>query len=236
MRGTLSTDTPTETSDVNRIWSSVIDAATMRLYAAYERPRYVGPNPAVVAIDLYNLAYAGGDYELEAISGRHPSSCGKYAWEALKPTQSFLDTCRGLRVPVLFTTGRPTAKRATLRQSGFGNSADDYEIFDGIYREGEPIIVKERASAFYGTALADSLTQGGIDTLIILGESTSGCVRASVVEGYSNGFHVVVVPECCFDRSPVSHKVALFDMHHKYADVMPADEVARRLGDLCRAS
>jgi nicotinamidase-related amidase len=65
----------------------------------------------------------------------------------------------------------------------------------------------------------------GIGSLIVCGESTSGCVRASVVDAYSNGFHVVVVEECCFDRSLISHKINLFDMHHKYADVMHLDEV-----------
>jgi hypothetical protein len=66
---------------------------------------------------------------------------------------------------------------------------------------GEVVITKQRASAFYGTPLMAHLTQLGIQTIIICGESTSGCVRASSVDAYSNGFHVVVVEECCFDRS-----------------------------------
>jgi nicotinamidase-related amidase len=69
------------------------------------------------------------------------------------------------------------------------------------------------------------LTQLKIDTVIIFGESTSGCVRASTVDGYSNGFHMVMAEECCFDRSEISHKVNLFDLHHKYADVMKAQEI-----------
>jgi len=69
----------------------------------------------------------------------------------------------------------------------------------------------------------------GIDSLIVCGESTSGCVRASVVDAYSYGFHAVVVEECCFDRSILSHKVCLFDLHHKYADVMHLDEVKKHL-------
>jgi nicotinamidase-related amidase len=63
----------------------------------------------------------------------------------------------------------------------------------------------------------------------VCGESTSGCVRASVVDAYSYGFHTVVVEEGCFDRSLLSHKVNLFDLHHKYADVMHVDEVVRAL-------
>ena len=86
-----------------------------------------------------------------------------------------------------------------------------------------------RASGFFGTPLVAHLTQAGVDTVIVCGESTSGCVRASVADAYSYGFHVVVVEECTYDRSLLSHKVNLFDMHHKYADVMHLDEVAEHL-------
>ncbi len=67
-------------------------------------------------------------------------------------------------------------------------------------------------------------------SLIVCGESTSGCVRASVVDAYSNGYHAVVVEECTFDRYLLSHKINLFDLHHKYADVMHLDEVLAVLG------
>jgi len=91
------------------------------------------------------------------------------------------------------------------------------------------VITKQRASVFFGTPLMAHLTQLGVQSLIICGESTSGCVRASAVDAYSNGFHVVLVEECCFDRSLLSHKVNLFDMHHKYADVMHVGEVIAHL-------
>src|SRR5258708_2438227 len=73
------------------------------------------------------------------------------------------------------------------------------------------------------------LTQLGVQSVIVCGESASRCVRASAVDAYSHGFHVTLVEECCFDRSPLSHKVNLFDMHHKYADVLHVDEVIRHL-------
>jgi len=69
----------------------------------------------------------------------------------------------------------------------------------------------------------------GVDSLIVCGETTSGCVRASVVDAYSNGFHVTVAEECVFDRSLLSHKVSLFDLHHKYADVMHVEEILSHL-------
>ena len=72
----------------------------------------------------------------------------------------------------------------------------------------------------------------GVQSLIAFGESTSGCVRASVVDGYSDGFKMTVVEECTFDRSWLSHKVNLFDLHHKYADVMHVDRVVTHLDRL----
>ena len=75
----------------------------------------------------------------------------------------------------------------------------------------------------------------GIRTLVVMGEATSGCVRASVVEGFSSGYHVNVVEECVFDRAPLTHKVNLFDMHHKYADVMHAEEVVEHFGKIAAA-
>jgi hypothetical protein len=74
----------------------------------------------------------------------------------------------------------------------------------------------------------------GADSLIIVGESTSGCVRASTVDAYSYGFHNVVVEECTYDRSMLSHKVNPFDLHHKYADVMHVDEVIEHLEGIAR--
>jgi isochorismate hydrolase len=104
----------------------------------------------------------------------------------------------------------------------------------GIYHEFAPrpedvIITKQRASIFQGTPFLSHLNLLGIRSLIICGESTSGCVRASSVDAYSNGFHVSLVEECIYDRAELTHKVNLFDMHHKYCDVMHLDEVVAHL-------
>jgi nicotinamidase-related amidase len=73
------------------------------------------------------------------------------------------------------------------------------------------------------------LSSLGVRSAIMCGGSTSGCLRASAVDAYSNGFHVTLVEECCWDRNDLSHKVNLFDMHHKYCDVMHVDEVLSHL-------
>jgi len=80
------------------------------------------------------------------------------------------------------------------------------------------------------------LTRLGVQSVIVIGESTSGCVRASAVDAFSSGYHVSLVEECCFDRFELSHKINLFDMHHKYADVLKIDQVVAELGALAARS
>lgn len=87
------------------------------------------------------------------------------------------------------------------------------------------ILVKQYASAFFGTALAALLTAQGIDTLILTGCSTSGCVRATAVDGLQYGFRVIVPRECVGDRHPGPHTANLFDINAKYGDVVSLAEV-----------
>ena len=86
------------------------------------------------------------------------------------------------------------------------------------------VLRKTAPSAFWGTPLAAHLNFLGVDTLFIAGESTSGCVRASVVEAVSYRYRVQVVEECVFDRHEATHAMNLFDLHQKYADVIPLKE------------
>ena len=74
----------------------------------------------------------------------------------------------------------------------------------------------------------------GDQSLIMGGGTTSGCLRAAVQDAKANGFHVTLVEECCYDRTPINHMVNLFDMHHKYADVMHIDEVLDHLYGLSK--
>jgi maleamate amidohydrolase len=92
---------------------------------------------------------------------------------------------------------------------------------------GDRVLRKRMASSFVGTPLEDELKEAGIDTLIVMGTSTSGCVRASVVDGIARGFRMFVVEDCVEDRSELSGQVALFDIDSKYGNVVDADEAAR---------
>ena len=101
-------------------------------------------------------------------------------------------------------------------------------------RDSEVVVPKQYASAFFGTPLAATLTAAGVDTLVIVGLSTSGCVRASAVDAVQHGFRPLVVREACGDRDPRPHESALFDLDAKYADVIGEDEAIEQLKGLAR--
>ena len=220
-------------------WRDLIPESVLDIYAHYKRDLYIGPNPALLVIDLYELAYQGGPRPVAEVVREYPSSCGIHAWNAIEPTKRLLAAARSAGLPIFYTTGdtrpasRPSAIRATKRRST--SEADTMAIRPEFAPQpGDVVITKQRASGFFGTPLTAHLTQLRVDTVIVIGESTSGCVRASTVDGFSHGYHMVMVEECCFDRSEISHKVNLFDLHHKYADVMHVDQVVAHLERMTR--
>ncbi|HEY1502829.1 MAG TPA: isochorismatase family protein [Stellaceae bacterium] len=216
-------------------WQDVIPPGDLAIYGPFTRETYVGAPAALIAIDLYDVVYRGGNKPVSELIADYPMTCGEHAWKAIPPTQRLFAAARASGLPIFYSTGdtRPESKpgfiKATKRRRG-GDDPSGYAIrpeFKPL--PGEVVITKQRASIFYGTPLLAHLTQLGIHTVIICGESTSGCVRASAVDAYSAGYHVVLVEECCFDRVVLSHKVNLFDLHHKYVDVMHIDEVVAAL-------
>ena len=216
-------------------WKDIIPEDVIELYSCYRRKLGVGPSPALVAIDLYELAYQGGARPVAEVMKAYPSSCGEYAWAAIEPTQRLFAAARAAGLPVFYSTrdtrpqSGPRNVSSTRRQGGPADPAL-YAIRPEFRPQPQDVVItKLRASAFFGTPLAVHLTQLGVRSVVICGESTSGCVRASAVDAYSHGFHVMLAEESCFDRSPISHKVNLFDMHHKYADVLHVEDVIARL-------
>ena len=219
-------------------WKDVISEADTKLYALWRRETFVGPKPALLAIDLYDLVYRGGPHSPYELNDEYPGSCGVYAHRAIAPTQRLFAAARAAGIPVFYCTqdirpnNRPPGAVSTRRQrpTPGGNPYGIYHAFPP--QPADIVIYKQRASAFQGTPMFSHLALLGIRSLIVCGESTSGCVRASVVEGYSSGLHVTIVEECTYDRAELTHKVNLFDMHHKYADVMHIDEVVAHLGGM----
>jgi len=219
-------------------WKDIVTPDVLEVYSCYGRKVFVGPSPALLAVDLYDVVYRGGPRPPAELAKTHPNTCGEYAYAAIEPTKRLFAAARAAGVPVFYSTNdtrassRPTAVRATKRRAD-PKDFDQYAIRPEFKPQiGDVVVTKQRASMFFGTPLLAHLTQLGIRTVVMCGESTSGCVRASAVDAYSLGFHVVLVEECCFDRSLLTHKINLFDMHHKYCDVMHVDEVVAHLDGL----
>lgn len=215
-------------------WQDAVPADEVEIYRSMfgRELKGIGPRPALLAIDLYKKVYRGGPGPVAEINARHRGACGDYAWDAIEPTVRLFAAARAAGLPVIYTTGNANDRvSATNRRRSGEDIGDGYEIKEEFAPEpGDLVIRKERASGFFGTPLSAHLQHMGVESLVMCGESTSGCLRASVVDAFSYGYDVVVVEECCFDRSLISHKVALFDLHHKYAEVHHVEDVIAALG------
>ena len=212
-------------------WKDIVNDEILEIYSAYRREVFVGPRPAILAIDLYKKAYLGGNRPVIEVNREFSGSCGENAWNAMEPTLKLFAAARSAGIPVIYSTRHADTAGVHSTNRRMGREVEDvYGIKEELApHPGDLVIYKERASAFFGTPLIAHLRRLGVESLIICGESTSGCVRASTVDAYSYGFHNVLVEECTYDRSMLSHKVNLFDLHHKYADVMHVGEVIAHL-------
>ena len=215
-------------------WMKLIPEAELATYksAGFLTDMKLGANPALIVVDV---TYAFTGYEgqtLEESIASFGSACGPVSWEAMPKIAQLIGMFRDRGLPIVFTnssdantpfTGKATkSKRSKAPPPG----ANDFP--DAVMpRKDEWVLGKTRASAFFQTPLMSYLVQKHVDTLVFCGVSTSGCVRASVVDGFSNGFSTFVVDECCFDRSQFAHAANLFDMDAKYASVLSLDELAR---------
>ena len=215
-----------------REWEQFIPEEERKIYekAGYKGKQAFGRNPALLIIDVI-LGFTGTrPMEIMEAIDEFPTSCGKVAWEALPKIRQLLVACREAEVPVVYSTSDPEFKAAfgnatkrAVKEKDFEDLAMEFpEMIKPA--EGEFIVRKARASAFFGTHLITYLVNRGVDSLLVAGTTTCGCVRGTVLDGYSYGFPVFVVEECVFDRSRTSHLVNLFEMNAKYANVIRLDE------------
>lgn len=149
--------------------------------------------------------------------------------EQLKATQELLGRARCAGVPIIFST---VAYDTDLQEAGkwiqkipsnswLVEGSEWVELDDRFERQNnEMLLVKKYASCFFGTDLAARLVSKGIDTLILVGCTTSGCIRATAVDSCSYGFHTIVVEEGVGDRAELPHLASLFDIDNKYGDVV----------------
>ncbi|EMA53259.1 MULTISPECIES: isochorismatase family protein [Halococcus] len=179
--------------------------------------RGLGTDPLVLVIDVQRLVVGEDEPILDAIED-YRTAMGEIAWDAIEEIGPFLDFAREHGLPVAYTRVVPT--------SYDDPDHEDLDIVETVAPEpGETVIDKSYASAFYGTDLLSRLVRGSHDSVIIVGNSTSGCVRATSIDAQQNGFDVILPQECLFDRIEASHKVALLDLWMKYAEVLERDEV-----------
>lgn len=153
--------------------------------------------------------------------------------DAVKRAGPFYDSVRKLGIPILHTrvlydTPRPDAhvflaKVPALRKLVTGEPLAEFDEHV-VPAPGETVLVKQHASAFYGTDLDARLKSMGVDAVIVTGCTTSGCIRATVIDCMQHGFAPIVVEDLVGDRHPDPHEANLFDMRSKYADVVSSEE------------
>ena len=213
-------------------WQKFFPEEERRIYekAGYKGKQTFGRNPALLIIDVI-LGFTGTKpMEIMEAIEEFPTSCGRVAWEALPKIRKLLNGCREAEIPVVYSTGDPEFKAAFGNATKRAVDSSDYNRLATEFpemikpMEGEFIVRKARASAFFGTHLITYLLHKGVDCLLVTGTSTCGCVRGTVLDGYSYGFPVFLVEECVFDRSRTSHLVNLFEMNSKYATVISLAE------------
>lgn len=219
-----------------RPWDHLLTEQDGRVFQNYEEnaaSRGFGKRPALIIIDV-NYYFVGDKPEpiLDSIK-RFPMSCGYDGWDGMKHIASLLPIARDAGIPIVYSTGG-LKKMSKGSQNGpkvaieFGNQIPK-EIAP---QKDDLLIFKDAPSAFFGTSLVSYLRALDVDTTLICGTTTSGCVRASVIDAYSYNFKVGIIEECTFDRARFTHIVNLFDMHAKYGTLVSVKEVKEYLAGL----
>lgn len=232
-------------SDTKRIWD---DFLTERDKAVFEAAGYgkrggFGTRPALFIIDVqYNFCGDTPEDILEGIK-KYRTHCGEEAWDAVKHIVPLLELAREKNIPVFYTeSGRRPDLLDSGVQVGKNHRGQEKTVVANTHatQTVEPLaprpqdirIVKQKPSCFFGTTFMSHLNFLDVDTLIMVGCTTSGCLRATTVDAYSYNFKVIIPEEASFDRFQSSHAMSLFDLNCKYADVIPCAEVQNYLKEL----
>ncbi len=225
---------------MTRVWDSFLTERDKQHVAIANKRKPVGwgQKPALLMIDNYQGVFSErGVPLLEAIKA-NASAMGEDAWTALAHVKTLLAHGRAADIPVIHITAmhgnnmmgwsqmvHAGDARGTLTPSKPADTERSRIMDDAAPLPHEVVFQKTAPSAFWGTPLPALLNYLSVDTLIVAGESASGCVRASVVEAASYRYRVIVAEEATYDRHEAARAINLFDMHEKYADVLPLAEV-----------
>lgn len=186
-----------------------------------------GKRPALVVVDIIK-GFTNPDMPL-----------GSNLDAQVEATNRLIDSCRQHGVPIYFTTvsyDDPNLADAgiwALKQKGAATlrtGSDAVKLDPRLHIAAEDaVLVKKYASSFFGTDLLSRLVSSGVDTIIITGCTTSGCVRATAVDAVQNGIRPMIVREAVGDRSVAAHEQSLFDLQAKYGDVVSVQDVVQYL-------
>lgn len=185
-----------------------------------------GAQPAILVIDMQNDFLDDGCFLY----------LGPDSHQVIPPIQRLLDTARRTGVPIVYTQqvhrpdfadgGRWADKFTGFKQGGLREGTPGVEIAEEIRPEpGDHVIKKRRPSGFFQTDLDVYLRSLGVDTVILTGCTTSGCIRATALDAFSYNYRLIVPRECVGDRAREPHEANLFDINMKYGDVVSLDEV-----------
>lgn len=199
------------------------DEQARRVYAEARLGQSVtlGSRPAILVVD-FTCGFTDPAYE-----------AGSDLTAEVEATARLLATARSQGIPVVFTTigFEPSGRDGGLWLEKFPALAElalgqrPVEIDPRLqHREDETIVLKKGASAFFGTNLSAILVSQGVDTVVLCGATTSGCIRATAVDLMQHGFPALVPRECVGDRASAPHEANLFDIQAKYADVVSLEE------------
>lgn len=190
----------------------------------------LGVRPALLVIDATLKFMGTPGLSLHQSIEQWPLSCGPYAWSAVPGISRTLALFRERGFPVFYTIGEDRAdalsqgrwhgKNARIVQTTEEEAKVNQIVSELAPAAGDVVIRKIKPSAFFGTPLASYLNELKIDSLVVTGCTTSGCVRATVVDAFSLNYRVVIPSDAVFDRFELSHEVSLFDLSLKYADVL----------------
>ncbi len=228
----------TETHRAN--WRSAIPQEDREIYrrAGLGASGGIGRRPALLVIDVqYRTIGRRPKPIFEAIQ-ECSTSCGEAGWAALPNIARIIDCFRRLDLPVLYPHIAP--KNASDQGAFTGKMPALMQVPNEAYafvqevapRPGDILLPKRHASSFFGTTLASQLVKLGVDSLLFAGCTTSGCVRASVVDACQLNYRGLVLEDAVFDRSAFAHNANLFDMSSKYADVVSTTDAIALVEDL----
>lgn len=199
----------------------------------------LGRKPGLLVVDMQVTA-CGHDKPIHEQLDEFTGACGPHAWKAIPVQQRLLAAARAAGMPVIYS------KHVFRPESGLPQAAPGHNFsIDSFKSEipaevamqpGDYLIEKQTPSCFLFTNLPLILRNLGVDSLMVCGNSTSGCVRATCVDGMANGFKMQVIEEATFDRIEMSHAAALFDMQFKICDVIGADQALATIGGLRAAA